>query len=187
MCIRDRYQRRVRGSLEIAMSLRSGHVKSKRDPLQQKIPQNPKYDHVRSSLDTGCSVTKWMSKNGDCNQRDPAAKADPVAACRPKKDEFFKRIRGSQLVELMDEEDIEVRCGCGRSAESWTAGGECLQPGKRGRQQDGSACSWRWSCGRGFLSSAGSPWRRGVRTGAHQNGHALPTHAAASRHQLLHT
>eukprot|EP00656_Telonema_subtile_P050356 TRINITY_DN64_c0_g2_i1.p1 TRINITY_DN64_c0_g2~~TRINITY_DN64_c0_g2_i1.p1 ORF type:complete len:269 (-),score=73.36 TRINITY_DN64_c0_g2_i1:404-1210(-) len=93
MCIRDRYQRRVRGSLEIAMSLRSGHVKSKRDPLQQKIPQNPKYDHVRSSLDTGCSVTKWMSKNGD--------------SCRPKKDEFFKRIRGSQLVELMDEEDIE--------------------------------------------------------------------------------
>ena len=29
-------------------------------------------------------------------------------AAKPKKDEYFKRIRGSQLIELMDEEDIEV-------------------------------------------------------------------------------
>lgn len=37
----------------------------------------------------------------------------------PKKDEYFKRIKGSQLVELIEDEDVEVRafpsmCSCAR-------------------------------------------------------------------------
>merc|ERR1712166_725674 len=77
------------------MSLKSGTagVKKRRDPLQQKIPQNPKFAHVKSAIDTGCSVNKWTNKNAD--------------SLRPKANEFFKRIKGSQLVELMDEEDVE--------------------------------------------------------------------------------
>merc|ERR1712166_324122 len=65
----------------------------KRDPLQQKIKENPKYGHIRATIDTGASMSKYLDKHAD--------------SFRPKKDEFFKRIRGSQLVELMDEEDIE--------------------------------------------------------------------------------
>merc|ERR1719230_2527898 len=65
----------------------------KRDPLQERIPTNPKYAHVKSTLDTGASMSKFVDKHKD--------------SFKPKPDEYFKRIRGSQLVELIEEEDVE--------------------------------------------------------------------------------
>merc|ERR1712100_837984 len=65
----------------------------KRDPLQQRIPTNPKYAHVKSTLDTGASMSKFVEKHKD--------------SFHPKKDEYFKRIKGSQLVELIEDEDVE--------------------------------------------------------------------------------
>jgi len=99
-------------SKTLSMSLKSGTfgVKKRRDPLQQRVPQNPKYENVRSTLDTGSSVNKWKASNADA---------------KPKKDEYFKRIRGSQLIELMDEEDIEeesvYNIGVDESEENRTA------------------------------------------------------------------
>jgi len=81
------------GLKNMSLKCGSGAVKKKRDPLQQKIKENPKYGHIRATIDTGASMSKYLDKHAD--------------SFRPKKDEFFKRIRGSQLVELMDEEDIE--------------------------------------------------------------------------------
>lgn len=65
----------------------------KRDPLQERIPTNPKYAHVKSTLDTGASMSKLVEKHKD--------------SFHPKKDEYFKRIKGSQLVELIEDEDVE--------------------------------------------------------------------------------
>jgi len=48
---------------------------------------------VKSGLDTGASVSKALEKEKSTH--------------RSKKDEFFKRIKGSQLVELIEDEDVE--------------------------------------------------------------------------------
>merc|ERR1712188_90456 len=65
----------------------------KRDPLQERMPSNPKYAHVRSTLDTGASMSKFVEKHKE--------------TFHPKKDEYFKRIKGGQLVELLEDEDVE--------------------------------------------------------------------------------
>merc|ERR1712100_347206 len=65
----------------------------KRDPLQQRIPTNPKYARVKSTLVTGASMSKFVEKSKD--------------SFHPRKDEYFKRIKGSQLVELIEDEDVE--------------------------------------------------------------------------------
>jgi len=75
------------------MSMSSRARPRKRDPLQERIPTNPKYAHVKSTLDTGASMSKFVDKHKD--------------SFKPKPDEYFKRIRGSQLVELIEEEDVE--------------------------------------------------------------------------------
>jgi len=74
------------------MTIMTG-AKTKRNPMDKKIPTNPKYAHVKSSLDTGASMSKFVDKNKD--------------KVVPKKDEYFKRLKGSQLVDLIDEEDVE--------------------------------------------------------------------------------
>lgn len=65
----------------------------KKDVLQQRIPSNPKYAHVKSTLDTGASVSKFEEKAKNVS--------------KPKVDEYFKRIKGSHLVELIEDEDVE--------------------------------------------------------------------------------
>ena len=61
--------------------------------LPQRLPF-PRYAHVKSGLDTGSSMSKCMEKMKDVH--------------RPKGDEYFKRIKGSQLLELIEDEDVEV-------------------------------------------------------------------------------
>merc|ERR1712159_951326 len=79
----------------------------KRDPLQERIPTNPKYAHVKSTLDTGASMSKLVEKHKD--------------SFHPKKDEYFKRIKGSQLVELIEDEDVEEETVYGLVSQQDTA------------------------------------------------------------------
>ena len=68
------------------MAFRSG---SKLSPLERRTPRNPKYADVRGKLDTGCNELK--------------IKLISTRQYLKSRDELFKRVRGRQLVELMDE------------------------------------------------------------------------------------
>lgn len=87
--------------------LGSRRAPRKRDPLQQRIPTNPKYAHVKSTLDTGASMSKFVEKSKD--------------SFHPRKDEYFKRIKGSQLVELIEDEDVEEETVYGLVSQQDTA------------------------------------------------------------------
>ncbi|XP_063433510.1 centrosomal protein of 41 kDa B-like isoform X1 [Mytilus trossulus] len=58
--------------------------------LDKKIPVNPKYQHVRATVDTGSSVTKYMEKIEDIRKN-----------YRFKKDEIFKRMKAATFVQLV--------------------------------------------------------------------------------------
>ncbi|KAH9503745.1 Centrosomal protein of 41 kDa [Bulinus truncatus] len=64
-------------------------VKGK-EPLDKKIPENPKYKHVRSTIDTGASITKYMEKMEELKRN-----------YNFKKDEIFKRMKVSTFVQLI--------------------------------------------------------------------------------------
>ena len=68
------------------MASRSG---SKLSPLERKTPRNPKYADVRGKLDTGCNELK--------------VKLISTRQYLKSRDELFNRVRGRQLVELIDE------------------------------------------------------------------------------------
>merc|ERR1711988_198815 len=91
----------------IANMMGSRAAPKKRDPLQQRIPTNPKYAHVKSTLDTGASMSKYQEKN--------------ELSFHPRKDEYFKRIKGSQLVELIEDEDVEEETVYGLVSQQDTA------------------------------------------------------------------
>ncbi|XP_029471891.1 centrosomal protein of 41 kDa isoform X2 [Rhinatrema bivittatum] len=58
--------------------------------LKKRIPQNPKYQHIKTRLDTGNSMTKYMEKLEEMNKN-----------YRYKKDELFKRLKVSTFAQLV--------------------------------------------------------------------------------------
>merc|ERR1711988_541159 len=108
----------------IANMMGSRAAPKKRDPLQQRIPTNPKYAHVKSTLDTGASMSKLVEKHKD--------------TYHPKKDEYFKRIKGGQLVELIEDEDVEEETvyGLVGQADETTEVGPCVTHGEAAQDMD---------------------------------------------------
>uniref|UniRef100_A0A1I8GJT6 Rhodanese domain-containing protein n=1 Tax=Macrostomum lignano TaxID=282301 RepID=A0A1I8GJT6_9PLAT len=60
------------------------------DPLQKRIPRNPKYANVKSTIDTGASITKYMKKIEEIREN-----------YRFRQDEIFKRMKATTFVQLM--------------------------------------------------------------------------------------
>ncbi|KAJ8245428.1 hypothetical protein GJAV_G00270620 [Gymnothorax javanicus] len=58
--------------------------------LQKRVPQNPKYQHVKSKLDTGCSMSKYMERLEDFKKN-----------YRYKKGELFKRLKVTTFAQLV--------------------------------------------------------------------------------------
>uniref|UniRef100_A0A1I8HU88 Rhodanese domain-containing protein n=1 Tax=Macrostomum lignano TaxID=282301 RepID=A0A1I8HU88_9PLAT len=60
------------------------------DPLQKRIPRNPKYANVKSTIDTGASITKYMKKIEEIREN-----------YRFRQNEIFKRMKATTFVQLM--------------------------------------------------------------------------------------
>ncbi|KAL5014489.1 hypothetical protein ScPMuIL_008759 [Solemya velum] len=60
------------------------------DPLSRKVPENPKYKHVRATVDTGASITRYMEKIEDIRKN-----------YRFKKNDVFKRIKVNTFIQLV--------------------------------------------------------------------------------------
>ncbi|KAM7415158.1 hypothetical protein PAMA_019807 [Pampus argenteus] len=58
--------------------------------MKKRIPQNAKYQHVKTRLDTGCSLTKYMEKLEDIKKN-----------YRYRKDEIFKRLKVTTFAQLL--------------------------------------------------------------------------------------
>ncbi|XP_009873368.1 PREDICTED: centrosomal protein of 41 kDa, partial [Apaloderma vittatum] len=71
--------------------------------LTRRIPQNPKYQHIKARLDTGNSLTKYTEKLEEIKRN-----------YRYKKDELFKRLKVTTLAQLviqvasLSDETLEV-------------------------------------------------------------------------------
>ncbi|XP_033095815.1 centrosomal protein of 41 kDa-like isoform X2 [Anneissia japonica] len=72
------------------MSARSRIGIGSRDMLNKKVPENPRYKYVKTKIDTGASVTKYMAKIEDIRRN-----------YRYKKDEIFKRMKVTTFVQLV--------------------------------------------------------------------------------------
>ncbi|KAM7397180.1 hypothetical protein PAMP_020173 [Pampus punctatissimus] len=58
--------------------------------MKKRIPQNAKYQHVKTRLDTGCSLTKYMEKLEEIKKN-----------YRYRKDEIFKRLKVTTFAQLL--------------------------------------------------------------------------------------
>ncbi|XP_024117643.1 centrosomal protein of 41 kDa [Oryzias melastigma] len=58
--------------------------------MKKKIPKNAKYDHVKTKLDTGCSLTKYMERMEEIRKN-----------YRYRKDEIFKRLKVTTFAQLV--------------------------------------------------------------------------------------
>uniref|UniRef100_UPI0037E95EC7 centrosomal protein of 41 kDa n=1 Tax=Semicossyphus pulcher TaxID=241346 RepID=UPI0037E95EC7 len=58
--------------------------------LKKRIPKNAKYQHVKTRLDTGCSLTKYMEKLEEIKKN-----------YRYRKDEIFKRLKVTTFAQLI--------------------------------------------------------------------------------------
>ncbi|CAL8320324.1 unnamed protein product [Gadus morhua 'NCC'] len=58
--------------------------------LKKRIPQNPRYQHVRTRLDTGCSLSKYMERLEDIKKN-----------YRYRNDEIFKRLKVTTFAQLV--------------------------------------------------------------------------------------
>lgn len=58
--------------------------------LKKRIPQNPKYQHVKTRLDTGSSLTKYMERLEEARKN-----------YRYRKDELFKRLKVTTFAQLV--------------------------------------------------------------------------------------
>ncbi|CAI8015844.1 Centrosomal protein of 41 kDa [Geodia barretti] len=85
------------------MSWRSNAKKS--DPLNKRIPKNPKYSHVKATVDTGASLGKYLARLEDMRKN-----------YRFRPDEIFKRLKATTFVQLVvqvaltrmqDDEEVE--------------------------------------------------------------------------------
>lgn len=70
------------------MSVKRGIGDSKY--LKKRIPQNPKYQHVKTRLDTGFSLTKYMERLEEVRKN-----------YRYRKDELFKRLKVATFAQLV--------------------------------------------------------------------------------------
>ncbi|KAI7812034.1 centrosomal protein of 41 kDa [Triplophysa rosa] len=70
------------------MSLKRGIGDS--EYLKKRIPQNPKFQHVKTRLDTGCSLTKYMERLEEVRKN-----------YRYRKDELFKRLKVPTFAQLV--------------------------------------------------------------------------------------
>ncbi|XP_046548729.1 centrosomal protein of 41 kDa-like isoform X2 [Haliotis rubra] len=86
--MRKRVSRRVTNHNK--MSAVSSARPKKIDPLSKKIPENPKYKHVKPTVDTGSSVSRYLARIEEM-KRD----------YKFKKDEIFKRMKISTLIQLI--------------------------------------------------------------------------------------
>lgn len=68
----------------------SSRPKPELSTLEKRVPRNPKYEHVQSTLDTGDSVTKFMQRNEEIR-----------ASGQQQAGEIFKRMKISTLVKLI--------------------------------------------------------------------------------------
>lgn len=62
----------------------------KTEYMKRRIPQNPKYQHVRTRLDTGCSLTKYVERLEEIKKN-----------YRYRKDELFKRLKVTTFAQLV--------------------------------------------------------------------------------------
>lgn len=60
------------------------------DPLNKRIPENPRYKHIKSSIDTGASLSKYLQHLEDIKTN-----------YRYRKDEIFKRIKVTTFAQLV--------------------------------------------------------------------------------------
>ncbi|GAB1610869.1 hypothetical protein Ahia01_001373700, partial [Argonauta hians] len=68
-----------------------GDKKRDRDSVfERKIPVNPRYRHITTTLDTGASLSKYLAKIEDIRKN-----------YRYKKDELFKRMKWTTFVQLV--------------------------------------------------------------------------------------
>ncbi|XP_047196021.1 centrosomal protein of 41 kDa-like [Hippoglossus stenolepis] len=58
--------------------------------MERRIPRNPKYEHIKTRLDTGCSLTKYMAKLDNIKKN-----------YRYRADEVFKRLKVSTFAKLI--------------------------------------------------------------------------------------
>ncbi|KAG7455770.1 hypothetical protein MATL_G00244620 [Megalops atlanticus] len=58
--------------------------------MKKRVPRNPKYRHVKSKLDTGCSLIKYMEKMEELKKN-----------YRYRKGELFKRLKVSTFAQLV--------------------------------------------------------------------------------------
>uniref|UniRef100_A0A4W6BWP8 Centrosomal protein 41 n=1 Tax=Lates calcarifer TaxID=8187 RepID=A0A4W6BWP8_LATCA len=58
--------------------------------MKKRIPQNAKYQHVKTRLDTGCSLTKYMERLEEIKKN-----------YRYRKDEIFKRLKVTTFAQLI--------------------------------------------------------------------------------------
>ncbi|CAI5665709.1 unnamed protein product [Oreochromis niloticus] len=58
--------------------------------MKKKIPKNAKYEHVKTRLDTGCSLTKYMERLEEIKKN-----------YRYRKDEIFKRLKVTTFAQLI--------------------------------------------------------------------------------------
>uniref|UniRef100_A0A3B4AGV5 Uncharacterized protein n=1 Tax=Periophthalmus magnuspinnatus TaxID=409849 RepID=A0A3B4AGV5_9GOBI len=70
------------------MSLKQGIGSA--EYLVKRVPKNVKYQHIKSKLDTGCSLTKYMEKVEYMKSN-----------YRYKKDEIFKRLKVTTFAQLV--------------------------------------------------------------------------------------
>ncbi|XP_029909004.1 centrosomal protein of 41 kDa isoform X2 [Myripristis murdjan] len=58
--------------------------------LNKRVPQNPKYEHIKTKLDTGCSVTKYLEGQKEIKKY-----------YRYQKDELFKRLKVTTFAQMV--------------------------------------------------------------------------------------
>ncbi|XP_062508203.1 centrosomal protein of 41 kDa-like [Corticium candelabrum] len=74
------------------MSATSSRAKKapNRDVMNKRIPTNPRYQHVRATVDTGSSLSKYLEKMEDIKRN-----------YRYRRDEIFRRIKSTTFVQLV--------------------------------------------------------------------------------------
>ncbi|XP_037308054.2 centrosomal protein of 41 kDa [Pungitius pungitius] len=96
--------------------------------MKKRIPKNEKYQHVKTRLDTGCSLTKYLEKLEDIKKN-----------YRYRKDEIFKRLKVSTFAQLvlqvasvseLNESEIEDRLSMASDVDL-----ECLSERTNGSPQ----------------------------------------------------
>uniref|UniRef100_A0A8C4Q4S4 Centrosomal protein 41 n=1 Tax=Eptatretus burgeri TaxID=7764 RepID=A0A8C4Q4S4_EPTBU len=116
----------------------SGRPQGKKDVLNKRIPENPKFRHVKARVDTGNSLTKYLEKLEEIRKN-----------YRYRPGEIFKRIKVSTFTHLVLQvaslaEEIALDCdGDGTEpeakADALKAETESMEDVKKTRETEGSA------------------------------------------------